>query len=141
MNVQRTSRTIVATVLAVAAFGLAACTASATPDPSVSASPTAIGGDIVAPVTMSAGELQGATVDLIVGQVLNINTGDLAVDSYTGEVADTQVATFTPGGEKSGAVFNPGVTAVAPGTTAVTMTNAQGGIQPLEFTVVVTAKR
>jgi hypothetical protein len=29
---------------------------------------------------------------------------------------------------------------VAPGETEVTMTNADGGIQPLTFTVVVTAK-
>lgn len=140
MNPRRLSRSLMLTALAAAALSLAACTSSATPDASRSASPTAIGGDIVAPVTMAANDLQGTSVDLVVGQVLNVTTGDLAPDSYTGEVADTDIATFTPGGEKSGAVFNPGVTAVAPGTTEVTMTNAQGGIQPLTFTVVVTAK-
>lgn len=137
MTTRRFTRALVAAVVSAAALSFAACAASGT----APASPTPIGGNVIAPVTMAAGALQGATVDLVVGQVLNITTGDLATDSYTGTVADTDVATFTPGGEKSGAVFNPGVTAVAPGETAVTMTNAQGGIQPLEFTVVVTEKK
>ncbi|XPP27730.1 MAG: hypothetical protein ACNYNX_05960 [Leucobacter sp.] len=99
-----------------------------------------IGGDVIAPVTMEANNLQGAEVDLIAGQVLNINTGDLAVDSYTGEVSDTSVAEFTQGRDDGSAQFNPGVTALAPGTAEVTMTNEQGGIQPLQFTVNVTEK-
>lgn len=121
---------------AVLAVTLAACSGGS----STSESEEPIGGDIIAPVTMEANDLQGAEVDLVVGQVLNINTGDLAVDSYTGEVADPAVAEFTPGGSSGGAEFNPGVTALAPGSTEVTMTNAQGGIQPLEFTVVVSEK-
>jgi len=125
-----------ATVAVAAAVALTACSS-----PSSSPSETPIGGDIVAPVTMEANDLQGATVDLVVGQVLNINTGDLAVDSYTGEVADTDVATFTEGHEDASASFNPGVEAVGVGETTVTMTNSDGGIQPLEFTVVVTERK
>jgi hypothetical protein len=93
-------------------------------------------GNVIAPVTMSANDLQGATVDLKVGQVLNINTGDLAVDSYEAEVSDPAVAEFVQGRE-DGATYNPGFTAKAEGTTEVTMTNEQGGIQPLEFTITV----
>ncbi len=100
---------------------------------------TAIGGDITAPVTMSANDLQGATVDLVVGQVLNITTGDLAVDSYSGEVADPSIATFEPGGTKNGASFNPGVLAVSEGQTAVTLTSENAGIPPLEFEVSVSS--
>ncbi len=99
-----------------------------------------IGKNTIAPVTMSVNELQGATVELVTGQVLNINTDSLAVDSYNGEVADPAVAEFTPGRTGDTAEFNPGVTALAPGTTEVTMTNEQGGIQPLSFTVEVTAR-
>jgi hypothetical protein len=128
---------VAAVLVAAAALTLTACSASGS-----SGTPaTPIGGDIVAPVTMPANDLQGATVDLVVGQVLNITTGDLATDSYTGEVADTDVATFVPGTAGGSAETNPGVTAVAPGETAVTMKNAQGGIQPLSFTVVVTEKK
>lgn len=90
---------------------------------------------VIAPVTMDANDLQGATVDLVVGQVLNINTGDLAVDSYTGEVADTSVAEFVPGREDGTATFNPGVKALAEGSTEVVLANSNGGIQNLTFTV------
>lgn len=106
-----------------AAFTLTACSSPA--------------GDktVIAPVTMEASELQGTTVDLIVGQVLNIDTGSLAVDSYSGKVADPSIAKFVAGREDASATFNPGVEALAAGSTAVTLTNEQGGIQPLEFTV------
>lgn len=93
---------------------------------------------VQAPVTMDANDLQGANVDLKVGQLLNINTGDLAVDSYTAEVSDPAVAEFTQGRDDGSATFNPGFTAKAEGTTDVTMVNEQGGIQPLEFTITVT---
>ena len=106
------------------AMSLSACAQSNTP--------------VIAPVTMDAGDLQGTTVELVVGQVLNINTGDLAVDSYTAEVADGAILEFVQGREDGSAVYNPGFTAKAVGETEVTMTNEQGGIQPLEFTVTVT---
>ncbi|MGK0722039.1 hypothetical protein [Leucobacter sp. W1478] len=109
---------------------LAACGGNAAEEP--------IGGDVIAPVTMEANELLGAEVELLVGQALNINTGDLAVDSYSGEVADPSIAEFSPGRNDGSAEFNPGVIALSVGTTGVTMKNEQGGIQPLEFTVVVT---
>ena len=116
--------------VAVFAASLVGCTAS---------SSEPIGGDVVAPVTMTVNELQGERVDLVVGQVLNITTDSLAVDSYSGEVSDSTVAEFVPGRVDDSAEFNPGVTALAEGTSEVTMTNEQGGIQPLTFTVVVTA--
>lgn len=111
---------------------LSACGNSSSDEP--------IGGDVIAPVTMEANDLQGAEVELVVGQVLNINTGSLEVDSYSGEVSDTSVAEFSEGRKDGSAEFNPGVTAVGVGTAEVTMVNDQGGIQPLEFTVVVTEK-
>ena len=81
------------------AVGLSACAPAGEP--------------VIAPVTMDANDLQGATVDLVVGQVLNINTGDLAVDSYSGEVDDPAVAEFVKGYEQGGTTFNPGVKALA----------------------------
>ena len=104
------------------ALGLAACA----PTP------------VVAPVTVNVGDLQGATVDVALNQVININTGDLAVDSYTAEIADSSIVEFVQGREDGGATFNPGLTPLKVGETTVTMTNEQGGIQPLEFTVNVT---
>lgn len=117
MNLVRSSASV---LLAGAALMLTACAAS---------------GPVITPVTRDAGSLQGATVDLEVGQMLNIDTGDLAVDSYTGEVEDPEVAEFVAGRETDGATFNPGVEALAGGTTTVVMSNSDGGIQDLTFTV------
>lgn len=90
---------------------------------------------VIEPVTRDAGSLQGATVELEVGQVLNIDTGDLAVDSYRGEVDDPAVARFVPGREDDGATFNPGVEGLAEGETTVVLSNTDGGIQDVTFTV------
>jgi hypothetical protein len=95
---------------------------------------------VVAPVTVSANELQGETVKVAINQVLNINTGDLAVDSYTAEVEDPSIAEFVQGHDDGSAQFNPGFQPLKVGSTKVTMTNEQGGIQPLEFTIEVTEK-
>ena len=116
-----TLRVLAAAIVVSAAVGLSACSPATTP--------------VIAPVTMEADDLQGASVDLVVGQVLNINTGDLAVDSYTAEIGDEAILEFVQGREDGSATFNPGFTALKASETDVTMTNAQGGIQPLEFTV------
>lgn len=99
-----------------------------------------IGGDVIAPVTTGVNELQGARVELVVGQVLDIDTGSLAVDGYTGEVADPAVARFVAGRVDETAEFDPGIEALQAGTTEVTLVNEQGGIQPLVFTVVVSER-
>lgn len=119
---------------------LSACASGGADSAADSVADTQIGGDVIAPVTTSVNELQGATVELVVGQVLNINTDSLAVDSYRGEVADPAVAEFIAGHSDGSAEFNPGVEALATGSTRVTLINDQGGIQPLEFTVKVSAR-
>jgi hypothetical protein len=112
----------VAPLLVLSLAALAGC-AAGTPTP------------VVAPVVRDAGSLQGATIELVVGQVLDIDTGDLPVDSYRGTVADPDVARFTPGREEDGATFNPGVEGLAAGTTEVRLSNEDGGIQDVTFTV------
>ncbi|MCT9002921.1 hypothetical protein [Microbacterium memoriense] len=126
MNIRRAAATF---AFALALVGLTACQGA-----------TEAGGDVIAPVTLDAGDLQGETVDLIVGQALNINTGDLAVDSYTGDVADPAIAEFVAGDAGGTAVMNPGVTALSVGSTDVTLTNTDAGIEDLTFTVVVAEK-
>ena len=115
------SKLIGAAAIMTLAVSLSACAQSNSP--------------VIAPVTMEAGDLQGETVELVVGQVLNINTGDLAVDSYSGEVADTAVAEFVKGYEEGGTTYNPGVKALADGSTTVVLSNSDGGIEDVTFTV------
>jgi hypothetical protein len=90
---------------------------------------------VVAPITVSANDLQGETVEVPLNSVLNINTGDLAVDSYSAEIADKSIVEFVQGREDGGATYNPGFTPLKVGETEVTMTNDEGGIEPLEFTI------
>lgn len=132
MNTKTFFRVSAGLLLCAGALGITACAPSA--------SSQVIGGDVIAPVTLEANDLQGATVQLVVGQVLNISTGSLAVDSFQGEVSDTAVAEFSPGSDDGTVQLNPGVSALAPGAAKVTMINDQGGIQPLQFTVSVTAR-
>ena len=94
---------------------------------------------VIAPVVEDVGDLPGATVELRVGQVLDITTGSLAVDSYSGTVADPKVAEFVAGHIDATATFNPGVTGLAEGTTTVVLSNSNGGIQDVTFTVDVSA--
>lgn len=90
---------------------------------------------------MSVNELPGETIDLVVGQVLNINTDSLAVDSYSAEISDPAVAEFVQGRNDGSAEYNPGLTALAEGRTDIVLTNTQGSIQPLEFTVLVSPSK
>lgn len=114
---------VFAAVIAVSAvMGLAACA----PTP------------VVAPITVSANDLQGKTVDVPLNSTLNINTGSLAVDSYTATIDDTSIVSFVQGHTDGGATFNPGFTPLKVGKTSVTMSNKNGGIQNLVFTINVT---
>ena len=115
----------------IAAAALAGC---ATTEP--------IGGDTLPPIMETANDVQGKTIELPMNRVLVIDTGDLATDSYTTEIADETVVQFVQGeqgGSSSDLTTNPGFEPLNEGTTEVTMTNAQGGIQPLQFTINVVA--
>lgn len=87
------------------------------------------------PVTVTANDLQGETVRVALDQIIAINTGDLAVDSYSAEVDDPSIARFEQGRIDGGTEYNPGFTPLKVGSTEVTLTNEQGGIQPLQFTI------
>jgi len=97
------------------------------------------GTGVLAPIVRTADSLQGATVRLPMNTVLVVGTGSLAVDSYTATIADPAVVAFTQGHDDGSARFNPGFEPLELGSTAVTLRNAQGGIQPIEFTISVVA--
>ena len=109
----------VAATASVLVAGLAAC--GATP--------------VVAPVVVNSGDIQGSVVEVPLNSTLVINTGDLAVDSYTAEIADPSIAEFVQGREDGSASFNPGLSPKKVGETEVTLSNKDGGIQNVEFTL------
>lgn len=121
MNLRRLAAT---SLVLAAGIALTACAAGGEP--------------VITPVTVEVGDLQGTTVELVVGQTLDIDTGDLAVDSYSGSVDDAAVAEFVAGREDGSATFNPGVEALAVGSTGVVLSNSDGGIEDVTFTVEVT---
>jgi len=90
----------------------------------------------VAPVTKVAGTLQGQSVLLPTNTVLNIDTGSLAVDSYTATVSDTSIVEFTQGvagDTKTLPSFKP----LKIGTATVTLTNSDTTVPVLKFNILV----
>lgn len=113
---------------------LAACSGAA-PKPAES---TSLAG-VIAPITMPVGDLDGTTVNLVVGQALNITTGDVDVTSFTATVVDPAVAEFSPGRIESTATFNPGFMARAEGTTTVEL-HSSTAPEEIAFTIVVSPR-
>lgn len=96
---------------------------------------------VVAPITVNVGDLQSQTVEVPIDSVLNIDTGDLAVDSYIATIADASVAEFVQGRTDGSATFDPGLKPLKVGETDVTLVNKDGGIQQVVFTLKVTAAK
>jgi hypothetical protein len=95
-------------------------------------------GPVVTPIVVNSGDIQGSIVEVPLNSTLVINTGDLAVDSYTAKIADPSIAEFVQGKEDGSASFNPGITPKKVGETEVTLSNEDGGIQDVDFTLKVT---
>lgn len=102
-----------------------------------SASDEGSDGDLVAPVTKTAEELQGAEVRLIVGQALNVDTGSESVDSFEGTVSNADIVEFVAGSEKDGLVTHPGFFAKSLGETPATLSNTEAGAEQIHFTITV----
>ena len=104
--------------------GVAGCAAGNTP--------------VVTPIVVNSGDIQGSIVTVPLNSTLVINTGSLAVDSYTAEIADPSIGEFVQGKEDGSAEFNPGITPKKVGETEVTLSNKDGGIEDVVFTLKVT---
>ena len=95
-----------------------------------------VGGQVIAPVTMSVQDLPNQRVELRVGQALNINVPEEALEQFQGDVEHEDIVKFTPGRTDDTARFNPGVTALKEGESGVTLVNEADDAQ-FDFTVVV----
>ncbi|MEP6480896.1 MAG: hypothetical protein ABJA94_02700 [Rhodoglobus sp.] len=118
----KSARVAVAAIAVSAVMGLAAC--AATP--------------VVAPIVVNTGDIQDSTVSVPINSMLVMNTGDLAIDSYTATIADPSIAEFVQGRTDGGATFNPGLKPLKVGTTSVTLTNKDAGIEHVVFELKVT---
>ena len=93
---------------------------------------------VVAPEIIAVRDIEGADVNLIVGQTLVAKTPEDDLGGYLAELSDDSVVEFSPDSETDSASFNPGFTALNVGTTEVRLIAAND--MAYEFTIHVTAK-
>ena len=110
-----------AAIALVAGLGLAGC-ASPAPAPEPAPTEEVIGGDVVAPIELSYQDINGQTIELVVGQVINIDYGGINAGEVTVEVADPMVVEYTDAKFEDGVQFSAGLTALSGGETKVTFT-------------------
>ena len=132
------SRRRLAAVLSIAGLtvattaGLAACSGSSDGSTTSSTATNASGGSnkVIAPVMIDVATVGGTVVQARTGQMVVIKVDNPS--KWTATVADPSVATFVAGREEANVTFNPGLSDLQPGTTAVTLTN---GTTTVSFTL------
>ena len=123
----------VAAIATVATFGLSACSTPA-PEPTQSA----IGGDIVAPIELNYQDIDGQTLELVVGQVVNINYGGINDGEITVAISDPKVVEYSAAAYENDTQFSAGLKALSAGESTVTFTFA--GEDPKELNIQVLLK-
>jgi len=123
----------VVAIAATASFGLAAC-ATPAPEPTE----TAIGGDIVAPIEINYQEIDGQTLELVVGQVVNINYGGINDGEVEVAISDPKVVEYSAAAYENDTQFSAGLLALSGGESTVTFTFA--GEDPRELNIQVLLK-
>ncbi|NYG21837.1 hypothetical protein BJY17_002584 [Agromyces hippuratus] len=120
----RAARRAVLPLLAVAAvagaFALAGCTTGTDTLP--------------APVVVQLDDIDGETIEVVDGNVIDLAGDDETSTEWGAEIEDPAIVEFTPGADDGSAQSNPGLTATAVGTTAVTLENGATG-DTISFTV------
>jgi len=126
--------------LATASLGLTGCSGGAAPAVSASSAPATTAAGALPPIIADFGSIDGTTVQVPLGNTIDLTGDDKDFTHWTAEVADPKILSFVPGKDDGSARFNPGLDALAAGTTKVTMDNSASG-KHLAFTVTVTAKK
>ncbi|MGH3703956.1 MAG: hypothetical protein ACRDT9_04945 [Agromyces sp.] len=87
-----------------------------------------------APVVVQLDEIDGETIEVVDGNVIDLAGDDETYTEWDAEVDDPAIARFTPGRDDGSAQFNPGLVATAVGSTAVKLENSATG-ETVSFTV------
>ena len=125
----------VAAIASLATFGLSACAA---PAPAPEPTQSAIGGDIVAPIEINYQDIDGQTLELVVGQVVNINYGGINDGEITVSISDPKVVEYSAAAYENDTQFSAGLKALSAGESTVTFTFA--GEDPKELNIQVLLK-
>ncbi|RXZ49275.1 hypothetical protein ESP57_10145 [Agromyces fucosus] len=96
---------------------------------------TGTGADTLpAPVVVEIADIEGETIEVVDGNVIDLTGDDETYAEWDAEIEDPSIVEFTPGRDDGSAQFNPGLTALAVGSTAVTLENSETG-ETVAFTV------
>ena len=139
-SVRRPTRRTLAAVLVAVSFSTAVLAACGDDDDDAAATTAATGtvGNVLPPVIADLTTIDGTTVEVRVGGVIDLTGDTKTFTDWTADITDPKIAEFTPGRNEGGASFNPGIKGLAAGTTAVKMTNSTTATS-VSFTVTVTA--
>ncbi|MCI2956922.1 hypothetical protein MN032_04385 [Agromyces atrinae] len=96
-------------------------------------------GDVLPPVTVQISDLEGTTVEVPEGGVINLSGDEADVEGWTAKVSDDSIVSFVEGRDDGSAVYNPGLEAKKVGSTEVLLANPDAG-ESVSFTVEVTPK-
>ncbi|MBS1908023.1 MAG: hypothetical protein JST33_16000 [Actinobacteria bacterium] len=132
---------VLAGALAIAAPALAGCStpqAHVTDGPSDSATPASA--QQLPPIMADLGTVDGTTITVPLDNVIVLTGDKTDFKSWTAQIEDPTVVSFTPGKDDGSAQFNPGLQPISTGTTKVTLDNSVSGTHAV-FTVTVTAKK
>jgi hypothetical protein len=99
--------------------------------------PASGGSSVLPPIIEDLNSLDGKTVDMKVGNNIDLTGDSTTYKDWTGEISDPKVAEFIAGKDEGGASFNPGVKALAAGEATVKLTNSTSN-KTVTFTIKVT---
>jgi hypothetical protein len=92
---------------------------------------------VLPPIIEDLNSIDGKTVDMKVGNNIDLTGDSTTYKDWTGEISDPKVAEFIAGKDEGGASFNPGVKALATGEATVKLTNSTSN-KTVTFTIKVT---
>jgi len=121
----------VAVLIAAGALALTGCTSTSDGGASHPATASA---EVVAPVIVDLNDVDGTTVEVEVGNTIDLTGDDETYADWGAEIADDDIVEFTPGRDDGSAQFNPGLNALAVGETEVRLDNTTTD-QTVTFTV------
>ncbi len=127
-------------VLAAGALTLVGCTGASTPAGSTSGTAAATGAGALPPIIADLGSIDGTTVQVPLGNTIDLTGDDKDFTHWAADIADPGIVSFVPGKDDGSAQFNPGLDALAEGSTKVALDNSASGAH-VTFTVEVTARK
>jgi len=110
----------VAVFIAAGALALAGCTSTSG---GAASHPASASAEVVAPVIVDLNDVDGTTVEVEVGNTIDLTGDDETYADWGAEIADDDIVDFTPGRDDGSAQFNPGLNALAVGETEVRLDN------------------